>query len=267
MSSSKAVRGGPIGSTFDFLYDFFRLYSRLYPSNLYDDNYRRLIRAFEDEQLFFISMNYDTLIEQALQTEGYRAQYGLSSRRDDATISVFKPHGSVNWLFPNIAGSTKSVFFGSLQGGNAIASSFGPHRVKQEVMEVSLDELKSIPSELLPPARLPFLEFFNADFIPAMAPPFGNGTKRGHFDLDKVWDSAAQYLCRADELVIIGCSVREQDKALRNLLKENLQDDVEVALVTGDDSVKIRRNLENWLDSPTCSSYGYFNDYLDAIDA
>lgn len=261
IGASEAVRGGPIGGTYDFLYDFFRFYSCLYSPQFYCDNYQRLIQSLEDETAFFISMNYDTLLEQAIMAKGYKVVYDPITNYPGDPMLVLKPHGSVNWLYPNLMGSTKSVFQQSLQTDNVVGN------VRQEVKVLSIEEIRSLSSGRLPPLREPFLSLSNASFIPAMIPPFGDKKEKQQFGLSWCWDAAAHYLSLADELVIIGCSLRKQDVALRDLLKDNLADDVKVEIAAGPDSDDIKDNLERWLRNPSCETHGYFEGYLYEIGA
>jgi len=80
-------------------------------------HHRRLVTALRDgnelKNVLFVSTNYDILIDNALTEEqayGVDLDYGVDFRnfdrtndwkrpRPDSRVSLFKPHGSLNWLF------------------------------------------------------------------------------------------------------------------------------------------------------------------------
>lgn len=89
-------------------WDLRRLLSRVYgqlspPEN--DNRYEALLRKYEitkDATTTFISLNYDTVLEDALHRASISWHYryvSTESKREPAGVRILKPHGSLNWRF------------------------------------------------------------------------------------------------------------------------------------------------------------------------
>ena len=69
-----------------------------------DSLYLELTKRIDTEKAFFISLNYEALLELAIRREGYHIDPGVSTEQDNfnnissqVIIPVLKPHGSVNY--------------------------------------------------------------------------------------------------------------------------------------------------------------------------
>lgn len=94
-----------------YLFDVFHRSSRSFDrdSGTYSQMILQLL-AHNDNQVVFVVMNYDTLLERALQK--FDPSYKFSSLNDygaDRPAMVFKPHGSINWASP--LGPTRGDWF------------------------------------------------------------------------------------------------------------------------------------------------------------
>lgn len=144
-----------------------------------------------DENDFFVSLNYDLILDRCIMRErtirnvGSKSiDYGLdpSHIRTDTTITVqndnkftvYKPHGSVNWQ--------KSG------GGDKIFISLG-----------ALDQDNPTNENLV--AVLPI-------------------NKEPEFPSNLLWEIATERAKKADELIILGCSLQKEDKMLIKFIDE-----------------------------------------------
>ena len=151
----------------------------------------------------FVSFNYDTVVEKALENLGVRYTYGFSRgpggdanfnggtrsepRGEPECVELFKLHGSVNWGLKAGPGRPLTLYrdYDSLRAA------------------VDSDDAKPAPV-LLPPT-------WRKDFQGA---------------LSKVWDQAVEALRTATRVVILGFSMPETDLHFRYLIAAGLQDNI-----------------------------------------
>lgn len=258
-SRESYVLGMSIGEIYRFIYDFFRLFSLLYSPQLFVDNYRDLVKSTKSDEICYISLNYDVLLEMALSFES--VPY-VSTIRQPGT-PVLKPHGSIDQLYPNAMQASRPLFHHGRSQGNTIVSPIDGGTYREKRMQITLKEVITHPYWRLPPSRHPFDKLPQVDFMPAVVPPFGDNKERHLFGLNTIWEEIETVLRQTDELIIIGCSLRPQDKLLRKSLKENLKDSIVAHIVCGRQSEKIESEFENWYTDPSCHVYGYFHQYLE----
>lgn len=78
-----------------YIYTLFRHYSRDYnPRGL--DNYQKLAKYYRDTKYSVVSLNYDTIFEQALESRGLTPTYDYQYSRYQVPIA--KLHGSINTI-------------------------------------------------------------------------------------------------------------------------------------------------------------------------
>lgn len=135
--------------------------------------------------------------------------------------------------------------------------------IKQGLRVMSVEEYKNTPYYLLPPRERRFIEMEATRWIPAINPPFG-AHKRDRFpEVENVRSLATDQFSQTDELTIIGCSLRDEDSVLEKMLKNNLQDNIHVNIVTPSGKDKIKNKIEACLSRPTFNTnYNYFREYI-----
>ena len=182
-------------------------------------------------------------------------------------VGVSYPHGIIAQIYPNLYKLPRSAFQNSTMQCNA-ALLPGGGQITDKRINMNLSELKSTPYYLLPPNRPLFSQLNSVpEFIPAVIPPFGDQKERAMFGLDTIWEQVESALSRANELVIIGCSIREEDNLLRDVLQNNLRDNVTIHIACGSQSSDLQKEFEEWLTNPTIYTHRYFKDFLNDIDA
>jgi len=145
-----------------------------------------------DSATTFISLNYDLVLERALdlvKAPWYYAQVSTTEDRDQDGIQVIKPHGSLNWLFK---GNVPSVSISTDYRGPVAHRSWVENRFREALIIP--------PTHLKQPVNIPETQ------APA--------TKEL---LAKLWKSMADALINASRVFIIGYSFPSTDHHLRTL--------------------------------------------------
>jgi len=210
-----------LGESFYFIYELFRHYAIHYTPRC--DNYTRLARHWHDSNYNVIILNYDILFEAAIQSVSLSYHY-LPGSHCPKSIPVAKIHGSINWANPfggAIAVScTKKDLF------SVITCWIFSNRSYTDPMKfLSFAYVKKTPCRGLLRSGKDYDE-------PALIPPLADYKDYGKVErYNKIWEFAESMLREASELVIIGCSVRPQDKKLNELLKKTVRPDIAVTVV------------------------------------
>lgn len=173
---------------------------------------RPLVAHWIDRRVNLITLNYDTLVEElALRTTrggtSYRAYYpptlvpatarggsgGFSSYADHAPVfGLFKLHGSLNWYHSDQPeANTDTVYF------------------------VSGEDVPGIPGGRAPA--------FVADKVPLIVPPLPvKGSLIHHDTMRAMWREAADAVCTADRIFVLGYSMPAADRLLVQLIRGRL---------------------------------------------
>ncbi|HWQ69046.1 MAG TPA: SIR2 family protein [Patescibacteria group bacterium] len=164
-------------------------------------NYQKLMDTYgipQAEPTVFISLNYDTVLEQALAgftSNPYPWFYphiDTSEHRDSKGVQVLKPHGSLNWR----------------QTGNIPAVSISTDYSLQPVSNVSTDDNIFEQVAITPPTQLKGALNIPETQAALTTDLFG-----------KIWKSVADALVDADRVFIIGYSFPSTDHHFRTLLR------------------------------------------------
>lgn len=89
-----------MGEAFYFLYELMRLPQILHAPHIFEDNYTLLAKSYHKEPYSVVTLNYDTLFENALLHNELQPYYGLDYPNQISGVPYAKIHGSVNWLYP-----------------------------------------------------------------------------------------------------------------------------------------------------------------------
>lgn len=178
----------------------------------------RLVRYWHRQQSVALTLNYDTLIEEAVQasltqSSGERVHFpsiyvvpitnpmlrqaGTFGGKDPDTMRFLKLHGSTNWYY---SGSDtphgETIYYGGLTHGWDASR-------PEVVGDQSLDPLE--------------------DKVPYIVPP--TGTKSTFFNNETIraqWAVAERFARGQGRLVVIGYSLPESDRMMRTFLAEGL---------------------------------------------
>lgn len=195
------------------------------------DHHFALARSLGDGDCI-VSLNYDTLIDNALLLSGWDPATGYGfpaatklvyrgmikpprARRD---ILLLKPHGSLNWFAR-----------GSLEAYEEVLTKRSPSRIV--IAQV-------------PPAYTPAGQQMVRFFVPPLYSKFfGNSFWR------ILWETAFEALTTSEQLVVIGCSMIEADFHLRSILARALakRRDKFRRIVIVDSSTQVRDRLKTFL--------------------
>ncbi len=232
-----------IGQAWYLMFELFRYYSVAYRPNF--DGYQRLALHRLEEEYSVISLNYDVIFEMAiiysqmnfsypsLQDLPWQGVFRYFPRPPSIwpdsrkMIYISKIHGSVNWFNPVYraisVGSEVTDLYTLIDklGGFPYTNKF----VTDGPRLLSPLQLSQITLGLLLPNGGEFYE-------PMLLPPIGNFKDFNKFDyLRRNLDAAGQLLSACDELVLIGTSLRQQDKDLNDLIGANSEKIKKVTIV------------------------------------
>lgn len=219
-----------LGEASFLIWEQFRAYSFRYRASF--DNYQRLALYHLNEPYNIVSLNYDTIFELAAMQSGLNIQYSGTPKMypfgigPSRIINIAKVHGSINWF--NLY--SRGIALGGIDKGYSLL-----HRISNVFHTNHVD--MEPPIIVNPPALAQFdindmLMSGNQYYEPIIVPPIGK-----YKDYEKVkffntnWEDAGNMISSANELIIIGISLREQDNRLRNLLAVKVKDGVKVTIV------------------------------------
>jgi len=158
--------------------------------------YKSLITKFNipvDGTTTFISLNYDTILEKELTRAGVPWHYlhvQTNVPRNEASVRILKPHGSLNWLFK----------------GNEPPGSISTDYRLEPVMHHSFDGNRFEEAMIIPPTQLKQAINMSETQLPETT-----------VLLSRIWQSMADALAEATEVFVIGCSFPSTDHHLRTL--------------------------------------------------
>jgi len=245
-----------LGESFYFIYDILKYYSLSYKPDF--DCYRRLALHYFDKKYNIVTLNYDTLFENAILSLNGSFYY-LPPRRHPNSIPIAKLHGSINWLNP----FGKAIAHRNLTGKDAfrtVVCSVFSNRAWMEDMkilhplalkEIEVDDLVRSGTDYDEPALIPPLEDYK-DY---------EKVER----YKEVWDFAKSMLRDTTELILIGCSLRRQDKKLEELLSKSIRRSVSFTIVSPDYK-NVRERLEEMLQTADVKEcFSSFRDYVGTL--
>jgi len=249
----KMPHSSAVGS---FTYELFRHYVLCYTPDRYD-NYRRLALHFHNLKYNVITLNYDTLFEEAIRSVDFNVQY-LPRSQYKESIPIAKLHGSINFVNPFVRG----IAYGGRGGDDflKITGSVFSNRVHTDQMVIlSPTEIKDTSYKGLVRSGKDYYE-------PALIPPLADYKDYEKIKAyRKIWEFAESMLREASELVIIGCSVRPQDQKLNELLKKTVRPDIAVTIVDRNLCV-VKKRLKNILHSAQFKhSFKSFEQYTRTL--
>jgi len=246
-----------LGESFYFIYEILKHYSLSYKPRF--DSYRRLALHYYDEKYNVITLNYDTLFENAILSVKGIFHYPPSPKMHPNSIPIVKLHGSINWF--NSFG--RAIAYEGLTGKEAfkkvVCSIFSNRSWIEPMKIVHPLALKEIDVNDLIRSGMDYDE-------PALIPPLED-----YKDYEKVqrykeiWSFAENILRDTNELVIIGCSLRREDKKLKELLSSSLRKNTCVTIVNPH-SKRACERLSEIIQSPNCkSTFRSFADYARTL--
>lgn len=211
-----------------------------------------------------ITFNYDDSLERELRrfgrwdaSRGYGFPLGTEDLPSD--VLVLKLHGSVNWLVSLFGGATGGAFLvdpPSSMGNHPVI-----HRADLEFLEYesfsghTYQSGGAFPCLILPGRTKEF--FYDTSF----------GHEFGDF-WEHLWSQAAAALRNAQKIVICGYSLPEADQRARDLLFLQPQREVDIEIVSGDQSERIAREFSNaGFERSAAFEGGYFADWCQTNQA
>lgn len=170
-------------------------------------NHRKLVRTLQDanalQNVIFVSTNYDILIDNALTElydEDVDLDYGVEFRnferpddwqrpRREFRIALFKPHGSLNWLF---CPTCNELEITPKEKGVVT-------RLISDFKQASCSECQSV-------------------YMPMIVPPTFYKDLNNAF-LSSIWNRTDNALRKVDHVVFCGYSFQDADIHIKYLLK------------------------------------------------
>ena len=268
-----------IGQAWYMMFELFRHYSLKYRPNF--DAYQRLALYHLRENYSVISLNYDTIFEKAVTQSGLVYSYPLPRNQilpyipnlpifqpqldiwpdSSKLIYIAKIHGSVNWFNPvinviSVGSEVKDLptlieQLGGLPYTNRFISPGPPIRIPPDrLQDVSL-------RDLLPNGH----EFYE----PVLLPPIGYSKDYAKFDyVHRNFEAAGRLLSSSDEIVIVGSSLRAQDKDLIELIKNNSKTVKKVTIVSTSHGENIKSSVKELL-SPNDVRFQLFDSFENYV--
>lgn len=190
------------------------------------DNYRALAESWPSDPFSVLTLNYDVLLELAIERSGL--SWVQSPGIDPRAIPISKVHGSVNWFNPCAGG----VSFGG--------APFSAQLFRNVARLAYSNKIWTRPLRVISPAEVPRVTIQTlvrngSDYDhPALLPPFGS-----HKDYEQVrvfqevWRRASDHLSSAKRIVIIGSRLRALDWKLREVLVRSVQPGTKFVVVGG----------------------------------
>lgn len=248
-----------LGESYFYIYELLRYCSAFYSPLLERDNYYKLSEYILREGSSVLSLNYDILLEKAIQSRGGTVAYSTYTQKENI-VPLCKVHGSINWL--NIIPPSGGEF-----------SKF--NEFTRQIHNISFTRNIAL-GEPTGMRILPFDELNNTYCIdlvedsleayePVIIPPVAEGKNyRKVLEYDDIWNNAGKMLSHADEIVIIGSSIRREDDKLRKTIKQSVKSSTKVTLAVGRNPEKVMKSLDELIDNPEYDCHTYFDDYINS---
>lgn len=173
------------------------------------DCYRRVALSYLDAPFYVVTLNYDILLESAANSVGLGYCYGEPIV--PKSIPIAKVHGSISWLNPIGHG----IALGGLKAGDIPTVA---RNIYSNVFEVERPIVLN-PSQIVSLNDPDIVRAGNDYYEPIIVPPQGESKDYRKFKiLERVWEWTRRLVDFCDEIVIIGCSLRREDKRLWDLI-------------------------------------------------
>jgi hypothetical protein len=229
--------------------------------------YRFLLRTFPNCRISFVTFNHDLLIEKALQLasetrryqhiswnlrsayglrfarwpkpRGSRGSFSLHSEKSADGVHILKLHGSMNWLYPvSNLDDPKNAF-----------------RIPRGDLMCSND------SNIYPTYEISQREGYK-DLVPLVVPPVYEKSEHISRVLSPVWNSAAELIRSARNLIVFGYSMPDADLAARSMLRRALYQGRELQHVhVIDVNPFVGSKISSILNVATISQYRTVSDF------
>jgi len=245
-----------LGESWFYLFEIIRYYCLSYKHG--SNNYEKLARFCMTNHYSVISLNYDTLIEQAiLACDG---DFDYSCSRSDA-VSVAKIHGSINWINP----ATGGMGFGGVSE-DKVFEVITTHIFSNKI-QISNPQIRR-PNEMTQITTNKLLRSGTDYDIPILIPPLGQYKVYGDSQFLNYMKGRAQVILEnLEELIIIGTTLRPEDDFLCDLVKNSVKENTKVVIVGNIVEIKKRLNdILGWDVIPT-ESYSKFSEYANKLTA
>jgi len=203
----KPYAQGVLGETAYFILDLLKRYAITGRNSF--DCYRHLALSYLNTPFYVITLNYDVLLESAANAVGLSYSYGEPV--PPQSIPIAKPHGSISWLNPIGHG----IALGGLKSGDTTTAA---RYIYSNVIKTARPVM--LPVQNVVALRdLDIVRSGNDYYEPIIVPPQGEFKDYRKFSLiEEVWRWAQEMINFADEIVIVGCSLRQEDSRLWNLI-------------------------------------------------
>jgi hypothetical protein len=196
-----------LGETTYFILDLLKHF-RITGQNRFDC-YRRLALSYLDMPYYVVTLNYDILLESAINAVGLNYVYGEPIL--PKSIPIAKIHGSISWLNPIGHG----IALGGLKAGDipSVARNIYSNRIEmQRPLMLGVPQVANL-------SDFDIVRAGNDYYEPIIVPPQGEFKDFRKFKiLEEVWQWTQSLVSFADEVVIIGCSLRQEDSRLWHLM-------------------------------------------------
>jgi len=173
-----------------------------------------------------LTLNYDTIFEHALESEGIPYDYNLTTAKLHC-LPVLKPHGSINFRLP-LTGLIQMVGFAGnwesyVKSQNSMLETFTLHGSKPEV-------------EVYSPSYILQEDFFGGQekvfsHIPVTVQPL---VDKKYDQLDSyyhIWDKFREILTGVDTLIVIGCRMHPDETRLWSYLRQYLSRTTDIRII------------------------------------
>lgn len=247
---------GALGQCNFVLYELFRTFQKYYDLGL--NNYTRLVRYQHENPYNIISLNYDTLVEMALITSGLEFDYQQYGSTPPETVNIAKIHGSVNFLVDLSQNIPADPLKMSEVAKFHFSNKFGEKSVKNRIL--SLNDVAHTRHEDLLVSREEY-------YTPALIPPIGDNKPYEQFGIfSYMRQSAKEMISDAEEIVIIGSSVREEDTVLHDIFSNVGMREVDVKVVCGSQSEEVADRVgESIPNANFDTKHERFAEYIESL--
>ncbi|MFA5388317.1 MAG: SIR2 family protein [Candidatus Omnitrophota bacterium] len=216
------------------------------------DHYARLVAKLEEGDSI-ITLNYDTLVDNALLGVGWRPEngYGFNAsskiiysnlravKRRFKNVYLLKPHGSLNWFARGKISNLEETLSRKNVSRIDIANAPRLYTLKQD----------KYVRFFIPPL---YTKFFNNDFWRYL------------------WHESYLRLKNCNCLIIIGCSLITTDYHLRAILSKVLKSKKKFKkIIIVDKNLKVVGNLKKFFRGASfsgCETYNTFTEYIESLN-
>lgn len=185
----------------------------------------KFVKKHADCVTGILTLNYDTLCEKALDSEGIGYHYSFSAVHQ-GSLCLLKPHGSVNFRYPIgrlMVMDTARDWRGYIRSANttiqnATIRGFGP-QAEVYCPKFSLqDDFWTGPDQPI-------------GYMPMLVQPFKDKLYDQLPDLAMIWRGVEEALARTDRLVVVGCRMRPSEARLWDRIRKYLKSQATIRIV------------------------------------